>query len=113
MKTFINNYKEPSFKTITGQGCKVKENIILKEVKETNKLYFARTFITYKQRLKEYFNIPLQVRFIRLSHHLSDEFCAKKELNKNITVKQSKYKDKTVIKVYTDIDSRFLNPINN
>ena len=112
MKTYLNDYQELQFeKSKNVQHCRVKEVIFIKAIQETNRQSFARRIVTLKQRLKDLFNIPLKPKFIRLSHHISNEFGAKKELKTNIVTKHSKYKDKTTIKVYTDIDSKYLNKI--
>lgn len=112
MQTYLNNYQELQFeKSKNIQHCKVKESIFIKVIQETNRQSFARQIVTLKQRIKDLFNISLQTKFIRLSHHINNEFGAEKELKTNIVTKHSKYKDKTTIKVYTDIDSKYLNKI--
>lgn len=115
MRTFINDYKEPIFDKIPNNfNCKVKEQIHLKIVKETNSLFFARKYITFINYMKVLLKIPISRKIIKISGHIPYNFSKKKELNANIITVHSKKQNGIIkIKTFSNIENVFLKPIQN
>ncbi len=93
-------------------NCKIKDsslNLELKTVEPSKINKLGRTIVNIRQSLRKTFNITDKPRVIRISGHLSGG--AKKDLNHNIITEVKRLKDKQVITVRTDINSRFKRPI--
>ncbi len=95
------------------QNCKIKDNSLnitvhTKELTKINKL--GRTIVNIKQCLRKLVNAPDRTRIIRLSNHLSYS-PHKKNLEKGIITEINSYKGKQIIKVRTDIQTRFKHPL--
>jgi len=94
------------------QNCKIKDSSLSFELKiveltKINKL--GRTIVNIKQCLRKLVNAPDRTRIIKLSNHLSGG--AKKDLTKPILCEIHHYKGKQIIKVKTDIQTRFKHPL--
>jgi|GEM_PF-5186743 len=93
-------------------NCKIKDSSLsfeLKTIKLTKINKLGRTIVNIKQCLKRAFNVPDRTRIIRLSNHLATG--GKKDLNKAILTEIHHYKGKQIIKVKTDIQTRFKHPL--
>lgn len=94
------------------QNCKIKDNSLnleLKTIEPTRINKIGRTIVNIKQRLRKLINAPDRVRIVKLSNHLSSG--GKKDLKHPILTEINSYKGKQVIKVRTDIQTRFKHPL--
>lgn len=69
------------------------------EREQTNKSKLLRKVITVKKQIKQFLNVPLRVEVVRLS-------------NKNVVTEIRHYQNRREIKVKTEINNRYLLPIN-
>lgn len=83
--------------------------IEIRTIKLTKINKVSRNIINVKTFIRKALNTPQRVQPIRISNHLATN--NKKDLEKSIVTEINYYKDKQVIKVRTDIDSRFLKAI--
>lgn len=126
MKEFENDYIEPTFYR--------KESTLNKAEKTVSELFtqprikFYRRVITFRRLANQLLRIPQRLEIIKLPERvrilqdfiptkvvkkkdLKPTIHVKNTLSKNIVTEHRKFKNKTIISVKTDIESRFLKKI--
>jgi hypothetical protein len=126
MKEFENDYIEPTFYRKESTFNKAEKTV--SELFTQPRIKFYRRVITFRRLANQLLRIPQRLEIIKLPERvrvlkdfIPTKGVKKKELkpiihikntlSKNIVTEHRKFKNKTIISVKTDIESRFLKKI--
>lgn len=126
MKEFDNDYIEPSFYRRESNFDKAEK--VVSELFTQPRIKLYRKVITFRRLANRLLRIPQRLEIIKIPERIRvlQDFIPKKgvktkaleptihvknTLSKNIVTEHRKFKNKTIISVKTDIESRFLKKI--
>ena len=114
MKNFIDTIQEPLYIWASKQNCKIKDNALHFNIffaPENLKFRTIKKIANLKIIFNTYFNIPINVKSVRISEHFANSTHKNYKLNANIVTQTARYRNRQVIIVKTNIASVFLSKI--
>lgn len=117
MQTHLIDYSEPTFKRVSSVFNSAEKTVSELIIQPKIKIY--RRIVTLRKVVNQVLRIPQKTKIIRIPERVAktniqntaQEVFYWKKLNKNIIVEHKKFKNKEIISVKTDIETKFLKRI--